>query len=193
MVHVVFRTSPLATGRGVLSIDWTDVHGRVVDHRSLPVELIDETDAGFDIDLRRARGMQNELRAHLIFDGQDKKGRPDHRDEEASRPFIAKPPDALVVGLRDHHVAAIQRRAVRESCRRWELMADNTSDATARPPEFLLKNDLRWYAENIATDFFSAYHRYFPDRDNGWFFQQARLAHQRRAFEPGALQTPSES
>ena len=92
MVHVVFRTSPLATGRGVLSIDWTDVHGRVVDHRSLPVELIDETDAGFDIDLRRARGMQNELRAHLIFDGQDKKGRPDHRDEEASRPFIAKPP-----------------------------------------------------------------------------------------------------
>ena len=38
------------------------------------------------------------------------------------------------------------------------------------PPEFLLKNDLRGYAENIATDFYSTYHRYYPDRDNGWEF-----------------------
>jgi hypothetical protein len=184
MIHVVFRTSPLATGRGVLSIDWTDVHRRVVDRRSLPVELIDETDAGFDIDLRRARGMQNELRAHLIFDGQDTKGRPDHRDEEASRPFIAKPP---MHSWWDYEIIMWQPYSG-ELFRKLQALGIDGGQYVGRnrtTPEFLLKNDLRWYAENIATDFFSAYHRYFPDRDNGWFFQQARLAHQR---EPSSLE-----
>src|SRR5262249_51401114 len=41
-------------------------------------------------------------------------------------------------------------------------------------PEFLRNNDLRWYAENIATDFYSEYHRYFPDRTNSWKFLEAR-------------------
>jgi hypothetical protein len=38
------------------------------------------------------------------------------------------------------------------------------------PRTFLLRNDLRWYAENIATDFYSEYHRYFPERPNNWKF-----------------------
>ena len=42
------------------------------------------------------------------------------------------------------------------------------------PPDFLLDNDLRWYAENIATDFYSAYHRWFPDRPVNWLFHEAR-------------------
>src|SRR5437764_799733 len=33
-----------------------------------------------------------------------------------------------------------------------------------REIEPLLRNGLRWYVENIATDFYSAYHRWFPDR-----------------------------
>jgi len=41
-------------------------------------------------------------------------------------------------------------------------------------PEFLLKNDLRWYSENIATDFYSEYHRYYPDRENHWKYLQAK-------------------
>jgi len=184
MVHVVFRTGALATGRGVLSIEWTDVHGRMVDRRSLPVELSDETDAGFDIDLRRARGMQNELRAHLIFDGHDKKGGPDHRDEEASRSFTAKPP---IHSWWDYEIIMWQPYSG-ELFRKLQALGIDGGQYVGRnrtTPEFLLKNDLRWYAENIATDFFSAYHRYFPDRDNGWFFQQARLAHQR---EPSSLE-----
>jgi len=155
-----------------------------VDHRSLPVEFIDETDTGFDIDLRRARGMQNELRTHLILDGQDKKGGPDHRDEEASRPFIAKPP---VHSWWDYEIIMWQEYS-REQFGKLRALGIDGGQYIGRnrmAPEFLLKNDLRWYAENIATDFFSAYHRYFPDRDNGWFFKQARLAHQR---EPSSLE-----
>jgi hypothetical protein len=183
-VHVVFRTNPLATGHGVLSIDWTDVHGRVVDHRSLPVELSDETDVGFDIDARRARGMQNELRAHLLFDGQDKKGRPDHRDEEARQPFIAKP---SAHSWWDYEIIMWQNYTG-ELFGKLQALGIHGGQYVGRVrtlPEFLLQNDLRWYAENIATDFFSAYHRYFPDRDNGWFFKQARLDHQR---EPSSLE-----
>ena len=42
------------------------------------------------------------------------------------------------------------------------------------PPDFLIDNDLRWYAENIATDFYSAYHRWFPDRPVNWLFHDAK-------------------
>jgi hypothetical protein len=185
IVHVVFRTAPLAAGHGQLTVDWTDVYGRVVEHRSVPVELTDESDAGFDIDLRRARGMQNQLRAHLVFDGQDKKGRPDHRDEEASRDFVAKPP---MHSWWDYEVIMWQHYGA-EQFGKLEALGINGGEYNGRTnttPDFLLKNDLRWYAENIATDFFSAYHRYFPDRDNGWFFKQARLEHQRdpQSLEP---------
>lgn len=52
--------------------------------------------------------------------------------------------------------------------------------------------DLRWYVENIATDFYSAYHRWFPDRPVTWLFDEAKRLHRRdpadiRAF----VRTPS--
>jgi hypothetical protein len=36
---------------------------------------------------------------------------------------------------------------------------------------------LRWYVENIATDFYSAYHRAFPDRPKNWKFLEAKRLH----------------
>lgn len=74
--HAILRTVPLATGRGELAIEWTDAHGRVVDRRTIPVELNDETDIGFDLDLSRAAAIENELHARLVFDGQDKRASP---------------------------------------------------------------------------------------------------------------------
>ena len=51
---------------------------------------------------------------------------------------------------------------------------------------------LRWYVENIATDFYSAYHRWFPDHPVTWQFDQAKRLHQQ---DPSGLQafvrTPS--
>ncbi len=38
----------------------------------------------------------------------------------------------------------------------------------------LSANHLRWYVENIATDFYSPYHRWFPDRAVNWKFQQVK-------------------
>ena len=42
-----------------------------------------------------------------------------------------------------------------------------------------------WYVENIATDFYSAYHRFFPDKPVNWRFVEAKKAYQ--AGDPGAF------
>ena len=33
---------------------------------------------------------------------------------------------------------------------------------------------MRWYVENIATDSYSDYHRWFPDRRVNWKFTETR-------------------
>ena len=39
-IPAVYRTNARATGKGNLSIRWTDVHGRVVEDRKIPVEYV---------------------------------------------------------------------------------------------------------------------------------------------------------
>ncbi|MGI9073805.1 MAG: beta-galactosidase [Bryobacteraceae bacterium] len=184
LVHPIFRTAPLVTGRGELSIEWTDSYGRVVDRRTIPVELNDETDIGFDLDLHRAAAMQNELHGRLVLNGRDKKGKIDHRDQDAQLAFIAKPPihtwwDYNVIMWQDYSPELVAKLTT---------LGINGGEWGGRQhavPEFLLKNNLRWYAENIATDFYSAYHRYYGDRDNGYEFIQAKLAHKN---DPASLE-----
>src|SRR5262245_55264535 len=49
---------------------------------------------------------------------------------------------------------------------------------------------LSWYVENIATDFYSAYHRYTPGKPVNWRFIEVKKAYQAR--DPGAfLRDPS--
>ncbi len=183
-VHAVFKTERLATGTGQLQIDWTDVDGRLVDTRTIPVDLDDETDVGFVLDLRRAIAMQNELRAHFTFDGMDKKGAKDHRDETATVAFVAKPP---VHRWWDYNIIMWQQHSP-EMFRVLKTLGIDGGEyggRSATPPEFFLQNDLRWYAENIATDFYSAYHHYYPDRNNGWEYRAAKLLYEK---DPSSLE-----
>ena len=177
-VHAIFRTGGLATGKGELKIEWTDVYGRLVDSRTIPVVLDDETDIGFDLDLRRAAAMQNELHAHLSFKGLNKKNAADKRDEDATAQFIAKPP---VHTWWDYNIIMWQHYSAEEFAvlKTLGINGGQSGGRLPAPPEFLLKNDLRWYAENIATDFYSAYHHYYPDRPNGWEFLQAKALYQK--------------
>ena len=105
-VPAIYRTNQLATGKGELSVRWTDVYGRVVEDRRIPVELIDENEIGFTLDLRRAVSMRNELTAHLHFEGPNKKGAagPARRGREAR--IHRQPARPQLVGLPHHHVAA---------------------------------------------------------------------------------------
>jgi Beta-galactosidase trimerisation domain/Beta-galactosidase len=171
-VQAVYRTNWQATGKGTLSLQWTDVHGRVVDDRNIPVVLNDEMEIGFTLDLRRAAAIDNELRAHFSFEGVDKKGGPDKREEDAKIRFIAKPDrnwwDYIILMWERYpteHVAILKTLGVN---------AGQSNGRSYKPPEFLLQNDLRWYAENIATDYYSEYHRWRPDRIQHWSFLQAK-------------------
>ncbi|MEO7144070.1 MAG: hypothetical protein ABI165_11295, partial [Bryobacteraceae bacterium] len=100
-VVVTYRFARQGTGKGELSVNWTDALGRVVEDRQQPFVLTDETDVRFPLDLRRAVSMANTLTVHAAFDGVDKKGAPDRRDERESAAFTAKPREH---GWRDYQI-----------------------------------------------------------------------------------------
>ena len=172
-VRVVYRTGSLATGKGELSIKWTDTYGRIVEDRKFPFELTDESEVGFQLDLRRAVAMRNELSVHFSFEGVNKRGARDYREEDAQISFIARPPDRAwwdyaFIMWQEHsteHYALLKTLGIN---------AGMYSGKAKNPPQSLLNNDLRWYAENIANDFYSEYHRWFPDRAVNWKFKEAK-------------------
>jgi hypothetical protein len=173
VLTATYRTNGLATGKGELAINWTDVHGRLVDDRKIPVELTDEDRIGFSLDLRRAAAMKNRLHVHFSFEGHNKKGEPDKREEDAEATFIARPPGRQ---WRDYIIMMWQNYNTHDF-RLLKTLGINGGQFLGRnntQPDFLLDNDLRWYAENIATDFYSAYHRWFPDRPVNWLFRDAK-------------------
>ncbi|PYV10096.1 MAG: hypothetical protein DMG23_08820 [Acidobacteria bacterium] len=172
-VRMAYRTGSLVTGKGELSVKWTDVYGRVVENRKIPFVLTDESEVGFTLDLRRAVAMRNELTVHFSLEGVNKKGERDHREEDAQTSFVARPPDRKwwdysIIMWQDHtaeHYALLKSLGIN---------AAMYSGKAKTPPEDLLKTDLRWYAENVATDFYAEYHRWFPDRPVHWKFQEAK-------------------
>jgi hypothetical protein len=56
-VTAVYRLNGQATGKGTLAVRWTDALGRIVEERTIPVELVDETEIRFPLDLTRAVAM----------------------------------------------------------------------------------------------------------------------------------------
>lgn len=163
IVPVVFRTAYQATGTGTLSLKWTDQHGRTVEQRSMPVKLTDEPEFTFTIDLRRARAISNRLTARFVFEGLNARKEVDKRDEEATVDFIARPPDQ---GWNDYRIIMWQQYPPRAfpALKQIGINAGQYVGRNKPPAEFLLVNDLQWYAENIATDFYAEYHRYRRDR-----------------------------
>lgn len=173
VVTAVFRTAPQAIGKGELRVHWTDALGRTVEDRRIPVELRDETEVRFDLDMRHAATMANQVRVDFQFEGKNLKDAPDRRNETASATFVAKPPtrhwDDYAIMMWQTHNA--ERLAVLKP---FGINAAQYSGKAAGPPEAMLKNDFRWYAENIATDFYSEYHRYRNDRIQHWSYLQAK-------------------
>jgi hypothetical protein len=153
-ISAIYRTTGQATGKGELHIKWADSYGRVVEDRAIPVQLTDETDIRFLLDLRRAVAIRNELHVHLSFQGLNKKGEKDSRDEESEARFIAKPPDKpwwdyMIIMWQDgsaEHFNGLQKVGVN---------AGKSRESSSVLPESLLKDNLPWYVENMATDFYS--------------------------------------
>ena len=172
-ITAVFRTNPQATGKGTLSIRWTDSYGRVIEDKSIAVALADETEVTFPLDLRRAVAMQNDLEVRFELDGVDQSGKTDKRRETARRSFIAKPPDRR---WWDYQIVMWQQHSaeVFRALKPLGISGGQYSGRATTPPPFLVSNNLRWYAENIATDFYAEYHRYRRDRKQNWSFLEAK-------------------
>jgi len=172
-VTAVFRTGGLVTGRGTLAVRWSDALGRIVEDRSIPVVLSDENEIHFPLDMRRAVAMENTLSAHFTLEGVNRKGEPDRRDERAEVNFVARPPDR---DWRDYRIIMWQDYPA-DQWQTLKSMGINAGQFVGRnqpPPDFLAGSNLQWYAENIATDFYSEYHRYFSDRPVNWRFIEAK-------------------
>ncbi len=162
-VTAVYRTSPQATGSAELQISWTDVLGRVVEHRTLKLDLVDETEVRFELDMRRAVATQNTIKAHFHLEGKNRKGEPDRRDEDAVANLLATPRDStwwdyMTIMWQDNTAASF------DVMKSLGVNAGKSPEHSASLPFPLLQSDLRFYVENIATDFYAAYHRYRADR-----------------------------
>src|SRR5438067_10105359 len=86
-----YRFDKGLTGRGSLDIQWSDVVGRIVERRRIPVDPADVPEVVFSLDLRRAVTTRNQLVAHLSFDGVDQNGGNRHLENAISTPFIVPP------------------------------------------------------------------------------------------------------
>ena len=178
-VRAIYTTLWPVTGKGELSIRWTDVFGRIVEDRKIPFVLTDESEVGFELDLRRAVSMKNELNVHFSVDGKNRKGEPDRREEDAKISFVARMldrnwSDYEIIMWHEH---GLEANAVLKEVGITAGGHGGKSESTGsldRLPAPLLDNDQRWYEENIATDFYSEYHRWFPDRVVSWKFDDAK-------------------
>jgi hypothetical protein len=172
-VTATYHMPRATTGAGTLSIHWTDSLGRVVEDSTIPVTLTDESDIHFPLDMRRAVAMKNELSAHLKLDGKDRKDRPDPHDETATIRFVARPPerdwkDYAIIMWQQYPgklIPALQQLGINGG----QYVGRNTT-----LPDFFIDNNMRWYSENIGTDYYSEYHRFRPDRIQHWSFLQAK-------------------
>jgi hypothetical protein len=171
-VPVTYRFSGQITGDGKVSVRWTDSLGRVVEDRSFTVSLTDEDEFTFPLDIRRAVAMRNELTAHLSIDGKNLKG-PDRREDDAKVSFVARPSGPRWT---DYEIIMWQQYPsnLLQPLEKLGITAGQYSGRSESLPEGFIANNMRWYSENIGTDFYSEYHRYRRDRIQHWSFLQAK-------------------
>jgi hypothetical protein len=177
-IAVVYRFDRPATGSGFLDIEWTDSVGRIVDRRRLAFDLDNAVSIDFSLDARRAVTIENKIEAHLTLDGA--------RMASAAAKFIAMPPatrwqDFQIIMWQNQTAAgfaALKRLGITAGMVEANHR-DESGGFVADQLAPLLQANLRCYLENIATDFYSAYHRWAPNKPENWRFREAKERHRR--------------
>jgi hypothetical protein len=190
-IEVFYRFETPITGQGFLDIEWSDVAGRVVERRRIPLDLTNAPVVAFPLDTRRAVTMKNQLAAHLSFDTLAQSGRTFHRENDETQSFIVSPADhpwsdfQIIMWQRQTRAgyAALKGLGVTAGM----VHPGGSSTATGDPINPLLDNDMRWYVENIATDFYSPYHRWSGDRSKNWKFLEAKKRYRDNPLDPAAF------
>jgi hypothetical protein len=97
-----------------------------------------------------------------------------------------------VVGLSNHNVQTAAGYAALKSLGITAGMVEvDSHDASSIQVtdnlDALLSNDLPWYVENIATDFYSSYHRWSGDRSVNWRFLETKQRYWANPVDIAAL------
>jgi hypothetical protein len=183
-----YRFDKSLTGRGSLDIEWSDVVGRLVERRRIPVDLSEVPEVVFALDLKRAAAMGNQLVAHLTLDGVEEHGGNRYLENEVSTSFIVPSADhpwsdyqiIMWQGQTPAGYATLKKLGVTAGM----VQADHRDEASTSMPSLarVVDADLRCYLENIATDFYSPYHKWYDGRPVDWRFVEAK---QRYWANPG--------
>ncbi|MGH9327591.1 MAG: beta-galactosidase [Terriglobia bacterium] len=175
-VTVIFPLARGFTGQATLHIVWTDSLGRTVLDKTEITDLVDETSIPFHIDMTRAIAMKNHLSVDLALNGTGIQGGPIQKTETAEADFIAQPP----AGWKDYVIMMWQHYPANLLSSLEQLGINGVQDSSRAktPPEGFVDHNMRWYAESLATDYYSTYHMWRPDRPKDWSFIQDKKLYQ---------------
>jgi hypothetical protein len=174
---VVALWRPAVPAAGRLTVAWTDTAGRVVERYA--VEVADDArEVAVPLDLRRAVVPDNRLSARFA----PREG----AERTAEAAFTARPapgwPGYPVLMWQAQTAAALA--ALRDLGVTGTKVTDPLSAEGAVEEQRAVAVGMRFYTENIATDFYASYHRWTPGRRESWRFDAARAQH---AAAPGDL------
>jgi hypothetical protein len=158
---------------GELQLDWTEGEGRLVERHRITLAK-PQAEIAVRLDLRRARAPANRITARFNPTGSAAEAR-------AEATFFVRPSP----GWTQYQVILWQDRPAAALPRLHKLGITGTkllhplSQASRDGAEQRRAAGLRWYTENLATDFYAPYHRWMPGRSPTWLFDQAKARHRR--------------
>ena len=165
----------------------------MVERRRIPLDLADVPEVVFSLDLRRAATTGNQLVAHLWFDGFEQNGGKSHRENQVTISFIVPPP---ADPWSDYQIIMWQRQTPdgyatlkKLGATAGMVQADHRDEASTSMPSLarLVDADLRCYLENISTDFYSPYHKWYDGRPVDWRFLEAKQRYWANPGDRGAF------
>jgi hypothetical protein len=168
---VVALWRPSAPASGQLQLDWTEGDSRLVERYRITLPEA-QAEVAVHLDLRRARAAANRITARFRPNGSGP-------ETQAEARFFVRP----AAGWRQYQVILWQDRPAAALPRLHRLGITGTkllrplSQAGRDAAEQRMAVGVRWYAENLATDFYAPYHRWTPGRSVTWLFDQAKDRH----------------
>ncbi len=192
--EIAYRFGTPSTGHGFLDIEWSDVDRRVVERRRIPLDLTDAPEVTFTLDIRRAVTIKNELVAHLSLDRLDRSDNDIHRENDEAKSFIVPPPEGA---WSDYQIIMWQSQTPAGYATLKELgvtagmvEADHRDEQSIHNPAYLtrlLDADLGCYLENIATDFYAPYHKWYDNRPVNWRILELKQRYWGNRLDPAAF------
>lgn len=165
---VIALWRPSVPASGQLQLDWIEGEDRLVErHR---IELAEpEMEIAVRFDLRRARAPASRITARFRPAGSG------GETQAEARFFVRPAPEWTqyqVILWQDQPVAAL-RELHRLGITGTKLLHP-LSQAGRDGAEQRMAAGMRWYTENLATDFYAPYHRWMPGRSVTWLFDQTK-------------------